>query len=196
MALKVMVKEMRALLSEPRSVLITLAAPFLFRLFLPGFDGGTFPAILVAYVVLALFSGRTTGPSIKTGLWQFPVRFKDHLAGLFLFQAAAVSAAALVAWAFVLLSGPQHFMAGVIPKALGICLGLTGVLTLMGLWLRQEIARVAGMVVTILVLNFFIFESGRGGVFMAFISSQTVLLAGLAVWGLCLVVGLRFPRQQ
>lgn len=196
MALKVMMKELRSLLGDPRSMLLTLAAPFLFRFFLPGFDGGAFLAILVAYVVLALFSTRADGASIKTGMRQFPVTYRDHVLGLFLLQAVAVAAAALVAWAFVQVSGPQDFMEGIIPKALGLCLALTGLLILLGLWLRPEIARVVGMVLTILVLNFFIFEPARGPVFMPAIGSLQALLLGFGAWCAFLALGLLLQPQQ
>lgn len=190
MAAKVMIKELRALLMDSRNMLVTLAAPFLFRLFLPGFDGATFPAILVAYAILALFSAKADTASLKTGRYQFPVTFVDHVLGLFLFQALAVLLAALIAWAFVVISGPQQFMQGIIPKAVGVGLALTGLLTLIGLWLRREIARVISMVLTILVLMLFISQSIQATVFMPFITSWMALLLGLTAWSVCLALGL------
>lgn len=194
MALKVMVKELRTLLGDARSMLVTFAAPFLFRL-LPGFNGSAFPAILIAYVILGLFSTRADNASIRTGVTQFPVTVRDHVVGMFLYQAVAVLATALLAIAFMQIAGPDKFMTDIVPKALGIGLLLTGLLTAMGLWLRPEVARVLSMLVIILVLNFVIFQSDKGPVFLPWLSVPADLLGGLGGWLGFLALGLLNPPR-
>lgn len=48
MAAKVMVKELQLMASDPKSTVLMLLLPFLFRFLLPGFNGPAFPAMLIA----------------------------------------------------------------------------------------------------------------------------------------------------
>lgn len=193
MALKVMMKELRGLSGDVRSMLLTFATPFLFRIFLPGFNGAAFPAILIIYVILGMLSTRTDSTSIRTGLIQFPVTARDHVVGLFLYQAAVVGGTSLLALVYMQVSGPANFSADIVPKSLGIGLLLTGLTTAIGLWLRTEVARVVNMLLVILTLNFVIFQAVGGPVFLPWISSPAAALAGLGGWAVFLVLGLLSP---
>ena len=119
MAVNIMIREWKALLYDPRMMLLTFGTPFLFWFFLPGFNGGAFPAVLVAYVLLGLSSSRGDAKALRASLTQFPVTIKDHVTGLFLFQAVAVLFTGTVAVAFMQVVGAERFMADVLPKALG-----------------------------------------------------------------------------
>lgn len=195
MAIRVMLREMRAQLADPRGMLVTFAAPFLFRMFLPGFNGGAFPALLIVYVVLGLVSTRGDGAGVKMGLTQFPVTARDHVAGVFLYQAAAVLAAGALALMDVALEGPGAFAQGVVPKALGVGLLLVGALGLASLWLPPQAARIFSMLVTILMLNALILGGLQGPAFLPWLSVPASAAAGLGGWGLALLLGLRFPPR-
>ena len=195
MAVNVMIREWKALLYDPRMMLLTFGAPFLFWFFLPGFNGGAFPAVLVAYVLLGLFNSRSDARVIRAGLTQFPVTAKDHVAGLFLYQAVAVLFTGAVAVAFMQLMGPERFMADVLPKALGVGLLLTGILTVLGLWLPPQAARLTSILLIVLFMNFAIFQDVSQTVFMPWLSVPATLLLSAGGWGLFLLLGLRFPPQ-
>ncbi len=195
MAVNVMIREWKALLYDPRMMLLTFGTPFLFWFFLPGFNGGAFPAVLVAYVLLGLSSSRGDAKALRAGLTQFPVTIKDHVTGLFLFQAVAVLFTGTVAVAFMQVVGSERFMADVLPKALGVGLLLTGMLTVLGLWLPPQAAHLANTLLVILFMSFAIMQDTSQTVFMPWLSVPTTLLLGAGAWGLFLLLGLRFPPQ-
>ena len=111
MAAKVMVKELQLMASDPKSTVLMLLLPFLFRFLLPGFNGPAFPAMLIAYLILGVVSTRADGMGIKTGPSQFPVRMRDHVLGVFQSQAAVVLLAVFLGWLYMLVSGPASLLA-------------------------------------------------------------------------------------
>jgi len=86
-------------------------------------------------------------------------------------------------------------MADVLPKALGVGLLLTGILTVLGLWLPPQAARLASILLIVLFMNFAIFQDVNQTVFMPWLSVPATLLLGAGGWGLFLLLGLRFPPQ-
>ena len=196
MAVKVLWKQWRALLADPRTLLIVFAVPFAFLYALPGFGSRTFPALMIAYVLFGLQSTSSDSLNIRAGLTQFPVSVRDHVLGLFLYQVSAVLAAGGIAAAYVAIAGPAVSLPEVMPKSIGLGLLLAGLIPLLGLWLRPEIARVVNMVLVILGLNLAIFQGVDQEAFMPFISAPAALLAGAAFWGLSLGAGLMFPPRM
>ncbi len=194
MVLKTMLREWRALVSDPRTMLVTFAVPFLFWFFLPGFNSSAFPAVLVAYVLVGLFNSRGDSVTIKAGLTQFPVTARDHVTGMFLYQATALLVTGAVAALFMQLVGPEQFLKDVLPKALALGLLLTGVLTLMGLWFRPEVARIGSMLLIILAINFTIFQA-KGTVFLPWLGLPAALALGAGGWLVMLLLGLAFPPR-
>ncbi len=195
MAAKVMVKELLLMASDPKSTLLMLLMPFLFRFLLPGFNGPAFPAMLIAYLILGVVSTRADGMGIKPGLSQFPVRMRDHVLGVFLSQAAVVLLAAFLGWLYMLILGPEQFMAGIVSKTLGLGLLLTGVMTALGLWLRPQLSRAVNMVVIILFLNLVIFAPAAGSVFLPRVSVPLTLGGGALGFSLLLALGLLYPPR-
>lgn len=196
MAVKVLWKQWRALLADPRTLLIVFAVPFAFLYALPGFGSRTFPALMITYVLFGLQSTSSDSLNIRAGLTQFPVSVRDHVLGLFLYQVSAVLAAGGIAAAYVAIAGPAVSLPEVMPKSIGLGLLLAGLIPLLGLWLRPEIARVVNMVLVILGLNLVIFQGVDQEAFMPFISAPAALLAGAAFWGLSLGAGLMFPPRM
>lgn len=192
---KVVARQWKVLLADPRAVLITFLTPFVFRYLLPGFSGPGFPAILVTYSILALHSVQMDASSTRVGLTQFPVTTADHVLGLFLYHASAVAFTAALAGIYMAFTGPGHYMVGILPKSLALGLLLTAVLNAVGLWLRTEVARVINVVLVILVLNFIIFQAADAAAFLPFVSAGAALLISGAVWCLLLGLALRMPPR-
>lgn len=195
MAAKVMVKELQLMASDPKSTVLMLILPFLFRFLLPGFNGPAFPAMLIAYLILGVVSTRADGMGIKTGPSQFPVRMRDHVLGVFLSQAAVVLLAVFLGWLYMLVSGPEQFMAGIVPKTLGLGLLLTGLMTALGLWLRPQVSRAVNMIAIILFLNLVIFQPASGAVFLPQVSVPLALGGGALGFSLLLALGLLYPPR-
>ncbi len=189
MAHKVMVKQVKALLMDVRTLLFAFGVPLVFRFLIPGFDGTGFPAVMVAYVLLGLQGTVAYGSVTKVGLTQFPVTWRDHVMGLFLYQALCVMLAAALASILLLVTMGGALQVDVILKAVGLGLVVAGVITVAGLWLPAQMARLITMVSAILVMNLAIFQAAEP-VFMPWLSTLTVLLLGAAVWGLLLGITL------
>lgn len=192
---KVVARQWKMLLADPRAMLLTFLTPFVFRYLLPGFSCPGFPAILVTYSILALHSTQVEISSARVGLTQFPVTTADHVLGLFLYHASAVAFTAVLAGVYIALTGPGNYLAGILPKSLALGLLLTAVLSAVGLWLRTEVARVINVLLVILVLNFIIFQAADTAAFLPFVSAGAALLIGGAVWCLLLGLALRVPPR-
>lgn len=195
MALKVMVKQMKLLFLSVRDITLVFAVPFLFRAILPGFSGGAFPAVLIAYVLLGVYNLEWESGCARAGLLHFPVTRRDHLAGLFLFDAAIVMMAGALAAAFVRVSGPERFLEGVVVKSLGIGLPLAGVITCACLRLPPRAARIFNMFLSIFTIVMAIFQEKNSPVFLPGISAPAALLAGAGGFLLAFTLALRFPRE-
>ena len=72
---------------------------------------------------------------------------------------------------------------------------LTGMLTVLGLWLPPQAAHLANTLLVILFMSFAIMQDTSQTVFMPWLSVPTTLLLGAGAWGLFLLLGLRFPPQ-
>lgn len=195
MSAKVLIRNWKMLLADPRAMLVTFLMPFAFRYLLPGFSGPGFPAILVAYGILSLHSTQMDSHSARVGLTQFPVTARDHVLGLFLYHASAVAFAAALAGAYMALTGPENYLTGILPKAVALGLLLTAINTLAGLWLRPEVARIIHIVLTVLVLNLVIFQADKAAVFLPFIGAGLAMLVGGAAWCLLMVLAVHMPPR-
>lgn len=195
MACKVAVKQVKAVLMDPKIMLMVFGIPFLFRFLVPGFDGPAFPAVMMAYVLLGLQSMGADGLSTLTGVTQFPVKVRDHVTGLFLFQALCVLVTAALAALFMRVFAADQLMADVIYKSLAMGLLLSGVITVLALWLRPQVARVINMMLVMFAMTFIISNNRAGQVFLPWVSVPAALLIGAAGWGILLVLALRFPPR-
>ncbi len=194
MALKVMLKEVKTTLMEPGSLLLAFLGPFIFR-FLARADSGSYPAVLMIYLVLGLFLARVDSTNIKAGLSQFPVTARDHVLGMFLYQAFILLFAALITFTFITLTGPEHYLPGILPKTLGLGLAITGILSLSGLRFKPEVTRILSTLIIIASLNFVLFNAGGTTTFMPFISEGLALGLGAGCWLIFLFLGLKFPPR-
>ncbi|MDI9520373.1 MAG: hypothetical protein QM308_04365 [Bacillota bacterium] len=194
MGIKVLFKELKAVTMDLRGISVTFLAPFFFRI-IPGFEGSIFPAVILFYIVIGLFLSRLDRNSIRAGLGQFPIKVRDHVTGMFLFQATASLIAVLLSFIFMKITGPENYMQSLLPKTFGIVLCMMGILSLASLWLRPEITRVLSIIIVIAVINMLILSADEGTIFMPFISELGAVIVGFSCWGLFLILGLIFPPR-
>lgn len=195
MALKVMTKQVKALLMDYRMLLLAFGAPLVFRFLVPGFDGNAFPLAMIAYVLLGLQSMAADRLGTRVGMSQFPVTAKDHIAGMFLYQGLCVLCTAAMAALFMLVTAGGQMSVDAVLKAVGIGLLLAGLISVAGLWLSAQPARVVVMLLAILTMNLAIVQGSARPVFLSWVSVPAALLIGAAGWGILLALALRVaPR--
>lgn len=195
MASKVMFKQVKALLLDSSMLLMVFGVPLVLRFAVPGLGGPAFPAVMMAYVLLGLQSMGSDSLSTRTGLTQFPVTVRDHVAGLFLSQALYVTVTAVLAALFMALTDASQNLGDIVLKSAAIGLLLAGIITALGLWLRPQVSRIIIMVLVILVINLIITQASRDAGFFPWIGAVQALLMGAAGWTILFALALRIPPR-
>lgn len=195
MALRVMMRQLKLLFLNIRSCLLLFVLPFLFRVFLPGFNGRAFPAIMMAFALLGIQGIDADSDRGNAGVLHFPVTVRDHRAGLYLYYAAMVLIISALTTIYVRIAGPDRFMADIVIKSLGLGFLLAALMMGLSNWLEPQVARVLTMLLVILVLNFVIIQGTKGTSFLPWISIPSALTIGIGAFALSFILAMIFPRE-
>ena len=193
MVAKLVVSKWRATLMAPMTFVYNISMPFLFHLFLPGFKGPAFPAILVFYLMFSLSITLEMQNSSAISRLHLPVTTRQVVLGNYLFQVSLVVFAGLLSTVFVMIARKGAFVSGIVPKACAMALLLSGITTGLGNLMPRKGYQIMSMLVFMGLIVLTI--SGSDASFLPWLSLPVAIGVSLAGFGLALTMSLFFPRR-
>lgn len=194
---KLVIMQFKLLAQSLPLLFSNLVAPFAMYVLMPGFDSSAFPAFLIAYIVFTPQNGREGLYKLETIRIHFPVTSRELVQGLFLFQAAIVLVAGIIAAGFVAVVGQisgRVFMQLIIPKAMALSLLAAGISPCLALRLPSDMSQVVSILIIIAITLLMVLTKPGEGVFLPWLSLPACLAIGLVGFLACYLIAMGRPK--
>ncbi|MGI6694931.1 MAG: ABC-2 transporter permease [Christensenellales bacterium] len=194
---KLVIMQFKLLAQSPLLLLSSLVAPFGMYALVPGFNSSAFPGFLIVYIVFSPQSGGDGLYKLEITRCHFPVTRRELIQGLFLFQAAMVLVAGLIAAGFVAmmeLVSSQVFMRQIISKAMALSLVVAGISPCLALNAPQNIARAISALINMAITLLLVLTKTGEEVFLSWLSLPACLAIGMTSFIACYLIALKQPE--
>lgn len=193
MIAKLVINKWCACFLSPLMFLYVMALPFIFRLFIPGFKGAAFPAILMFYILFGLNMVLEAQSSSKVFRLNLPVTSRQIAVSNFLYQASLILFSCIISIVFVYLSEKGNFQHEIISRAFALSLLVISIVTFAGNWISTKWLQVMGTAGFMLL--FILTISGFDATLMSWLSLPIMMIAGFSVFILGLLISAAFPPR-